>query len=125
MGVAWALYLGLARADAIIVAEGGTATVLDNGGVSVLENDRDPDGASLGAALDNDLIDACRDAIENRTPVTIERPIRNVNRTTGAMLSGRIAEKHGHAGLPPETVRIAVGFKSQCGVTQTAEINRW
>ena len=61
----------------------------------------------LGAALDNDLIDACRDAIENRTPVTLERPIRNVNRTTGAMLSGRIAEAHGHAGLPPETVRIA------------------
>ena len=61
----------------------------------------------LGAALDNDLIDACRDAIENRTPVTIERSIRNVNRTTGAMLSGRIAEQYGHAGLPPETVRIA------------------
>jgi glutamate synthase (NADPH/NADH) large chain len=60
----------------------------------------------LGAALDNDLIEASRDAIENRTPVHLEREIRNVNRTVGAMLSGEIAKAHGLAGLPADTIRV-------------------
>ena len=61
----------------------------------------------LGAALDNELIAASRAAIDSREPVVLERTIRNVNRSVGAMLSGRIAEAHGFAGLPPETLRIA------------------
>ena len=60
----------------------------------------------LGAALDNELIEACSDAIDKRTPVVLDQSIRNVNRTAGAMLSGRIAEKYGHEGLPPETIRV-------------------
>src|SRR5690606_3921810 len=60
----------------------------------------------LAAALDNELIDACRDAIENGTPVVLERRIRNVNRTVGAMLSGEIARAHGHRGLQPDTIRV-------------------
>jgi glutamate synthase (NADPH/NADH) large chain len=60
----------------------------------------------LDKALDNDLIAACRPALENGEAVVLERTIRNVNRTAGAMLSGRIAEKYGHAGLKPETIRI-------------------
>jgi glutamate synthase (NADPH/NADH) large chain len=38
--------------------------------------------------------------------VKIELPVRNVNRTVGAMLSGRVAEKYGHAGLPDDTIQI-------------------
>src|SRR5690606_35587740 len=57
-------------------------------------------------ALDNELIEACRPAIEKGEAVVLEREIRNVNRTAGAMLSGRIAEKYGHAGLKPETIRV-------------------
>mgnify|MGYP000103168199 CR=1 FL=1 len=60
----------------------------------------------LAAALDNELIAACAPAIERREPVVLERTIRNVNRSVGAMLSGAIARAHGHAGLPPETIRI-------------------
>ena len=60
----------------------------------------------LAAAMDNELIAACQDAIEAKRPVQLDREIRNVNRTVGAMLSGRIAEKHGLAGLPPDTIRI-------------------
>ena len=33
------------------------------------------------------------------------RDIRNVNRTVGAMLSGEVAQRHGHAGLPEDTIR--------------------
>jgi len=60
----------------------------------------------LEKALDQELIAACQPAIEKGEAVVIDREIRNVNRTVGAMLSGRIAEKYGHAGLKPDTIRI-------------------
>ena len=60
----------------------------------------------LAGALDNELIVACKDAIAQGKPVQLDREIRNVNRTVGTMLSGRIAEAHGHAGLAPDTIRI-------------------
>ena len=62
----------------------------------------------LGAALDNAIIADAKDAIESGQPVQLEYPIRNVNRTVGAMLSGEIAKKYGHDGLPAETIRIAL-----------------
>ena len=34
-------------------------------------------------------------------------PIRNVNRTVGAMLSGEVARRYGHAGLPEDTITRA------------------
>ncbi|MXO62897.1 glutamate synthase large subunit [Qipengyuania oceanensis] len=60
----------------------------------------------LAAAMDNELIEACGPAIERGETIRLERTIRNVNRTVGAMLSGRIAEKRGHAGLAPDTIKI-------------------
>ncbi|NIJ18278.1 glutamate synthase (NADPH/NADH) large chain [Sphingobium vermicomposti] len=67
----------------------------------------------LDAALDQELIKASADALENRGPVHIERPIRNVNRTVGAMLSGEVARRHGHAGLPDNS--IVVKFQGVAG----------
>jgi glutamate synthase domain-containing protein 2/glutamate synthase domain-containing protein 1/glutamate synthase domain-containing protein 3 len=58
----------------------------------------------LDEILDRRLIELARPAIEERKPVKAELPITNVNRTTGAMLSGRIAKKYGHSGLPEDTV---------------------
>nr|WP_234028298.1 glutamate synthase large subunit [Qipengyuania aquimaris] len=60
----------------------------------------------LGAAMDVELIKACKPAIESGQAVQVSREIRNVNRTVGTMLSGRIAEAYGHAGLPQDTIRI-------------------
>ena len=60
----------------------------------------------LDQALDNTLIERCRDAIERRTPVEIDLPIRNVNRTVGTMLGHRITKRWGAEGLPDETIRI-------------------
>ena len=60
----------------------------------------------LSAALDNQLIALCQPAIMQGKPVKIDLPIRNVNRTVGAMLSGDIARAHGHAGLAPDTIQI-------------------
>jgi glutamate synthase (NADPH/NADH) large chain len=33
-------------------------------------------------------------------------PVKNTNRTVGAMLSGEVAKRHGHAGLPEDTIHI-------------------
>ena len=61
---------------------------------------------NLGAVLDRDLIEAAAGALETRTPVVLERRIANTDRTTGAMLSGAIVKRHGHAGLPDGTVHV-------------------
>jgi glutamate synthase (NADPH) large chain len=58
----------------------------------------------LDKALDNELIAAAQSALDAREPVRIERPIRNVHRTVGAMLSGEVAQRYGHAGLPQDTI---------------------
>jgi glutamate synthase (NADPH/NADH) large chain len=60
----------------------------------------------LEKALDHELIAAAQPALERGEPVRIERAIRNVNRTVGAMLSGEVARRHGHAGLPEDTIAV-------------------
>ncbi len=60
----------------------------------------------LVAALDNRLIELAKPALENGTAVDHKLPIRNVDRTVGAMLSGEIARKYGGAGLPAETIHF-------------------
>jgi glutamate synthase (NADPH/NADH) large chain len=67
----------------------------------------------LGKALDNTLIDDARAALEEGKPVLGEYPIKNINRTVGAMLSGEVARRYGHAGLPEDT--IALKFRGQAG----------
>ena len=47
----------------------------------------------LECVLDNKLIELCQRAIEKGEKVTLDLPIKNVNRTTGTMLSSRIAKK--------------------------------
>ncbi len=68
---------------------------------------------ALDDVLDKTLIAQSRAAIEEKKPVKIELPIRNVDRTTGAMLSGEIAKRYGHAGLPEDT--IWVNLKGSAG----------
>jgi glutamate synthase (NADPH) large chain len=63
--------------------------------------------------IDRKLIAQSQGALESGTPVRIELPIRNTDRTTGAMLSGAIAKRYGHDGLPPDT--IVAKFKGTAG----------
>jgi glutamate synthase (NADPH/NADH) large chain len=60
----------------------------------------------LKKALDHKLIELAFPALERGEKVRIDMPIRNVNRTVGTMLSSRVAAKHGHAGLPDDTIHI-------------------
>ncbi len=60
----------------------------------------------LSQAIDYQLIEHAKPALENRTPVRMEVPIRNVHRTVGTMLSGEVARRYGSAGLPDETIHF-------------------
>ncbi len=60
----------------------------------------------LAKSFDNQLIALAAPALERREKVSIELPVRNVHRTVGAMLSGRVAERYGHAGLQEDTIHI-------------------
>ncbi len=61
---------------------------------------------NLDIALDNRLIEKAMPALEERKPVTIETPVGNANLAVGAMLSGEVARRYGHEGLPNDTIRI-------------------
>ncbi|WP_037410149.1 glutamate synthase large subunit [Candidatus Solirubrobacter pratensis] len=67
-----------------------------------------PQDSPLPQALDWQLIEHARDAIDHRMPVTGDFPIRNVNRTVGGLLSSAVTQVHGATGLPPETIRYTL-----------------
>src|SRR4029077_4536895 len=71
-------------------------------GVAIYHCERQNHG--LDKALDQELIAEAQAALERGEPVRIERPIRNIHRTVGAMLSGEVAKRYGHAGLPEDTI---------------------
>ena len=60
----------------------------------------------LDKALDNELIELCRPALEDGEPVRAQLPIRNVNRTVGTMLGHEIAKKYAAEGLPDGTIDV-------------------
>nr|WP_257817304.1 glutamate synthase large subunit [Phenylobacterium sp. J367] len=60
----------------------------------------------LGKALDHTFIRDAQAALETGEPVRGEYQIRNINRTAGAMLSGEVAKRYGHAGLPEDTISL-------------------
>jgi glutamate synthase (NADPH/NADH) large chain len=61
---------------------------------------------SLDKALDHKLIAQAKAALEKGERVSFISPVRNVNRTVGTMLSGEVAQRYGHAGLPDDTIHI-------------------
>ncbi len=58
----------------------------------------------LTQVMDVKLLELARPALANSSAVTIEMPIRNVNRAVGTMLSGEIARRYGAEGLPDDTI---------------------
>jgi glutamate synthase (ferredoxin) len=75
------------------------------------------------------IIPACRAALEDRTPVALRLPIRNVDRTVGTMLGYEITRRWGGEGLPEDTIRLhftgsagqSFGAFVPRGVTMTLE----
>ncbi len=60
----------------------------------------------LDRALDHAFLDRCRPAIEDGTPVEMELPITNVDRTVGTLLGHEITRRYGGVGLPEGTVDL-------------------
>ncbi len=56
--------------------------------------------------LDRKLIEQAKPALGSGKAVVIETAIRNSDRTAGAMLSGEVAKRYGHAGLPEDTITV-------------------
>jgi glutamate synthase (NADPH/NADH) large chain len=67
----------------------------------------------LEHALDQQLLEACRPAIEHGENVRLEMAIHNVNRTVGTMLGHAVTKRHGKAGLPDGTIDIS--FRGSAG----------
>ncbi|RBP15745.1 glutamate synthase (NADH) large subunit [Roseiarcus fermentans] len=63
--------------------------------------------------LDRRLIRDAEDAIERGKHVRLDLAIRNSDRSTGAMLSGAIAKRYGHAGLRDGAIHVK--FKGTAG----------
>ncbi|TFV60743.1 glutamate synthase large subunit [Mycobacterium sp. PS03-16] len=61
---------------------------------------------ALDQALDQTLIQLAEGALEDAHPVTLQLPIRNVNRTVGTLLGAEVTRRYGAAGLPDDTIRI-------------------
>ncbi|MCP4935977.1 MAG: glutamate synthase large subunit [bacterium] len=62
----------------------------------------------LDNILDRELIKRAQSALEGGDPVKIEFSINNTDRTTGAMLGGEVAKRHGHAGLRDDTIHVSL-----------------
>jgi len=62
----------------------------------------------LDAALDNKLIELAQPALTKGEPVTIDLPVRNVNRTVGTMLGAEVTRKYGAEGLPAGTIDVTL-----------------
>ncbi len=60
----------------------------------------------LEKQIDNQLIELCRPAIEELSPVEFAYDLQNTDRTVGTMLSHEIAKRYGAAGLPDDTIKI-------------------
>ena len=61
---------------------------------------------SLGDVLDKHILAAAKPALEEGRSVSLHYGIANTDRTVGALLSGRIAERYGEDGLPDGTVNV-------------------
>jgi glutamate synthase domain-containing protein 2/glutamate synthase domain-containing protein 1/glutamate synthase domain-containing protein 3 len=68
----------------------------------------EPPPPALEDALDWQLVEAARPALEEGAPVAVELPVANTNRAVGGILSNAVSVAHGAAGLPEGTIRVTL-----------------
>lgn len=78
------------------------------GGVALATSGGGGQDHALQKALDQELIKRAMPALTDKTPVRIELPVKNINRTVGAMLSGAVAQRFGASGLPDDTIHVTL-----------------
>jgi glutamate synthase (NADPH/NADH) large chain len=62
----------------------------------------------LDKALDNRLLELAAPALADGSPVRAELPVRNNQRSIGAMLGGEVARRYGGNGLPDDTIAFTL-----------------
>ncbi len=62
----------------------------------------------ISNVLDVKMIAQAQAALETGKKVKIALPIHNVDRSTGAMISGQVAMRYGHKGLPDGTIDVTL-----------------
>ena len=67
----------------------------------------------LDEVLDMKLLELAKSTLENGSPVSIELPIINTDRTVGTILSNEVAKSQGGNILPEDTIKIK--FKGSAG----------
>ena len=60
----------------------------------------------LEHALDQTLIQLAEGALAGGDPVTLELPVRNVNRSVGTLLGSHVTRRHGATGLPDGSITV-------------------
>ena len=61
---------------------------------------------NIEGVLDFEILRQAHPAIYRKEPVTLDYPISNTNRTTGAIISNEISKMHGATGLPKNTLTL-------------------
>ncbi|MHC1557366.1 glutamate synthase large subunit [Actinomycetospora sp. C-140] len=60
----------------------------------------------LDRALDRTLMQLAEGALADASPVRLEMPVRNVNRTVGTLTGAEVTRRHGRDGLPDDTIHV-------------------
>jgi glutamate synthase (NADPH/NADH) large chain len=66
----------------------------------------EPQDHKIKDILDRKLIAESQTALDRGAPVRLQSVIRNTDRACGAMLSGEVAKRFGHEGLPDGTIHV-------------------
>jgi len=85
--------------------------VTNSGGLTLYNSEKQDHG--MDNILDWRLLEAAQPALEDKTPVFAAFDVKNVDRTTGTLLSNEISKKYGSVGLPDNTINFK--FKGSAG----------
>jgi glutamate synthase (NADPH) large chain len=66
----------------------------------------EPQDHKIHEILDRKLIAGSQAALDRGAPVRLQTAIRNIDRAVGGMLSGEVAKRYGHVGLPDGTIHV-------------------
>jgi glutamate synthase (NADPH/NADH) large chain len=66
----------------------------------------EPQDHKIHDILDRKLIAESQAALDRGAPVRLQTKIRNIDRAVGGMLSGEVAKRYGHEGLPDGTIHV-------------------
>jgi glutamate synthase (NADPH/NADH) large chain len=97
---------GLSLAPVLAAPEPDPRLAIGGGPQAAARRRTRPQQHRLGQALDNTLIQLAEGALRDGTGVTLELPVRNVDRSVGTMLGYQLTKRWGGTGLPDDTIHI-------------------